>query len=283
MIISFSETLTWDSCQRQYYYQRVLNKMPNDHPDAMSTGTKGHQLLQSFYRAIQTGADKDSAKDYVDKAARQMMQSPFFDPATGDLLKAWSLVSKYIDETDFNVEILEVENRFLIPLSLFTDEPLLQDVQIGFTPDVVFRRKGGFCTVEDSKFVGRAWSQKKLNRFPQAKLYGIFLRKMGYNVTQASIRFFNTTKLTITTHPDTMTPQEPEILLRDFTNTVREIVNYKRAADDEIVLSETRRTMNYSSCQYCFFEQVCTAEAQGKDSSKLLKYMYRDSNYDYNS
>lgn len=287
LIISYSETLVWDSCPRQYYYQFARNLISNDLPDALTTGTKGHGLLQSFYRALQSGFDKEEAQRHVNSAAKKMMESPLFDPSVGDLLKAWSLVNKYIDETDFNIEVAEVENRFLMPLSNFTDDPLLMNVVIGFTPDVVFKRKGDFYTVEDAKFVGRAWSQKKLNRFPQAKLYEVFLRKMGYNVTRSSIRFFNTTTNKITDYGTTMTPQEPEILMRDFTGTVREIVEYRRraafTADGPDVLANTRRTMNYSTCQNCYFEEPCTTEAQGKDASKIFKYRYRKNDYDYNS
>lgn len=289
MIISYSETLSWDSCPRQYYYQNVLNLTPNELSEPITTGVKGHHLLQSFYRALQEGKDKETAKDYVYQSAKHLMESPFFDPNSMDLLKAWSLVNKYIDDTDFNVEIIEVENRFLIPLSYFYDDPFLSDVTIGFTPDVVFKRPGNYCTVEDSKFVGRAWSQKKLHRFPQAKLYGIFLRKMGYNITRSSIRFFNTTKSTITDYGDTPTLQEEKILIRDFVATVKEIVNYKRAAlaiyDDPQAMSNTRRTMNYTQCDHCFFEQPCTMQAQGKEeqASKILKHMFRKNDYDYNS
>lgn len=286
MIISYSETLSWDSCPRNYYYQNVLGLVPNELSEPITTGTKGHQLLQSFYRALQTGADKEIAKEYVYESAKHLMESPFFDPNSMDLLKAWSLVNKYIDDTEFNTEIIEVENRFLIPMSFFTDNPFLSDVTIGFTPDVVFKRPGNFCTVEDSKFVGRAWSQKKLHRFPQAKLYGIFLCKMGYNVTRSSIRFFNTTKNTITDYGDTPTPQEQETLIRDFTATVQEIAEYRRMikiADPQ--LKGPRRTMNYNICDSCFFEQPCTMQAQGKNeqASRVLTHMFKENDYDYNS
>jgi PD-(D/E)XK nuclease superfamily len=253
--------------------------MPSELSDAIDTGIKGHQLLQSFYQGLQNGLNKEESKELVHKKAKQMLDSPIFDPKMGDLLKAWSLVSKYITDTEFTNEIAIVENRFLFPLNKFTDDPLLADVQIGFTPDVVFKRKGDFYTVEDSKFIGRAWSQKKLNRFPQAKLYGLFLREMGYNVTRSSIRFFNTTKNEITSHSEGMTLQEPEILVDDFVATVREIVTYK----NQISHSKTRRTMNYSNCQYCWFEQPCTQEAQGKDASKTIKYLYKRNDYDYSA
>lgn len=281
-IISYSETLAWDSCPRQYYYQFILGLTPNDLSDAITTGTKGHHLLQAFYESMKIGATQDEALEYVHKKAKKMMESPLFDPATGDLLKAWGMVNKYIREATLPGSVELVENRFLVPLNMFTDDPVLANIQIGFTPDVVFNRKWGFYTVEDSKFIQRAWPKKKLNRFPQAKLYSIFLQKIGYNVTRSSVRFFNTTTGDITEHGDTMTPQEPAILIRDFIKTVREIALYKNEHQGE-VFEYTRRTMNYSNCQYCFFEQPCTTEAEGRDASKIFKYMFRKNDYDYSS
>jgi hypothetical protein len=288
LIISYSETLSWDSCPRQYYYQIIQKITPVEASEPLSVGIKGHSLLQHFYQGLQEGLSVEESKKRVHQKAKQYLDVPGLNPEMAELLKAWGLVSKYIELTDFSsYKIAIVENRFLFPLNRVTDDPMLAEVQIGFTPDVVLERKGGFYTVEDAKFIGRAWSQKKLNRFPQAKLYEIFLRDMGYNVTRSSIRFFNTSTNKITVHGDSMTPQEPAILIRDFVKTVKEIVAYKRLApmisDDPTVLSETRRTMNYSNCQYCWFETVCTTEAQGKDASKIIKHLYKRNDYDYSA
>jgi hypothetical protein len=280
VIVSYSETLAWDSCPRQYHYQHDLKIIPVDLSDALSKGIKGHGLLQYFYQGLQDGLPVAEAKERVRIKAKQYLDVPGLNPEMADLLVVWGLVNQFIDTTDFSsYEVAIVENRYLFPLNRFTDDPLLSDVQIGFTPDVVLKRKGGFYTVEDAKFIGRAWSQKKLNRFPQAKLYELFLNDMGYNVTRSSIRFFNTKTNKITVHGESMTPQEGEILKRDFVKTVREIVIYKAGIHHE----QTRRTMNYNNCQYCFFEQPCTAEAQGKDASKIIKHLFKRNDYDYSA
>lgn len=276
MIISFSELSKWDTCHRQYYYSFGLNLRPLEESDPISTGLKGHWLLQIFYTAMQNGATQEEARKIVEKKAAELLDQNKFT----DLIKAWLLVDKYIKETDFTSEAVLVETRFQYPARFLSNDPRLSDVQIGFTPDVVFKRKGGFYDVEDSKFVGRAWSQKKLNRFPQAKLYQILLQRMNYNVSRSSIRFFNTATNKITVNNAELKPAETDNLISDFVDGMLEVIDYRDRWKPGYAYP-LRRTMNYSACQYCAFEEPCTLEAQGKDASKTLKYQFKKSEYDY--
>lgn len=277
MIISFSEVNKWDQCKRAYYYNFTKNLRPLEESDPITTGGKGHKLLQTFYTAMQNGFTKEDALEKVKLHASKLLEENKFT----DLLKAWILVNNYIETTDFISEVVLVENRFQFPAHLLCpEESFFEGIQIGFTPDVVFKRKGGFHDVEDAKFVGRAWSQKKLNRFPQAKLYQIFLRRMGYNVSRSSIRFFNTSTNKVTVQNAELKQEEETNLLNDFLDGVVEVAEYRKnlLTGYEYPL---RRTMNYATCQYCAFEEPCTLEAQGKDASKTFKYQFTEGKYDY--
>lgn len=247
--------------------------------DPMSLGTKGHKLLQYFYEALSSGDSKEVAVKRTQEVAVANLKAEGIADV-GTLLKSWMLVDNYIRDNEFPRESVLVENRFLIAASNFTGDPYFDDVQIGFTPDVVFKR-GNFYDVEDAKFVGRAWSQKKLNRFMQAKLYQIFLRQMGYNVSRSTIRFFNTTTGKITRKDYVLGIDEETILIRDFLRAVQEALEFRSRSD--LYKNSARRTMNYSTCQYCFYEEICTLEAEGKDASKTIKYQFVKSDYDYNS
>src|SRR5690349_2796118 len=144
MIISYSELSKWDTCQRQYWYRFGLGLMPNEESDAISTGVKGHKLLQTFYTALQNGLTKEQALEMVNKHAKELLSQDFV--SDGSLALAWTLVANYIMENEFKNQLVIVENRFLIPLNkldpLFADEHDLNHVLIGFTPDVVFERTG---------------------------------------------------------------------------------------------------------------------------------------------
>lgn len=282
-IVSYSEIFKLDTCQRQYYYRFILGLQPQEESSAIDMGNKGHKLLQNFYNLLGEGKTKEQALKIITENATKLLTTVHFSEV-GNLWKAWTAVDNYIKATDFTSKAVIVENRYLIPAELlmsenFLDDYLLDDVQIGFTPDVVFEKQGGFYEVEDAKFVGRAWSKSKLNRFQQSKLYQIFLNRMGYKVTRSSIRFFNMTTGEIKEQKYTMSKEEEEILIRDFLNGVMDVVRFRN--QDSTDLQETRRTMNYTACQFCPFEFPCTLEAEGKDASKTLANLYVKSKYDY--
>lgn len=277
-IVSYSEVYKWQTCHRQYYYNFILGKRPNDESEAIATGVKGHKLLQDFYRLMAEGKTKEEAHKITTRNAAKLLELESFTSAKA-LLMAWTLVDNYIRATEFKAEAIIIENRFLLPVSAIDSDPALSHVQIGFTPDVVFKRTGGFIDVEDSKFVQRAWSQKKINRFPQSKLYHVFLSRMGYKISRNQIRFFNVTTGKVSAKPYTLAKVEEDILIHDFMSAVKEMLRYREAP--EHTLEFANRTMNYNACQFCDFEVPCSLEAEGKDASKTLKYFYKDSNYDY--
>lgn len=279
-IVSFSEVYKWDTCQRAYYYRFVLGLKPEEETEAITTGTKGHRLLQSFYTLIEEGKTRDEALELVRASAARMIKHESITEMKA-LLNAWTLVDNYIRTIDVLPKAALVENRFLLPVAgTLSLDPIFDDVVIGFTPDVVFKR-GEFYDVEDSKFVQRAWSKSKLDMFPQAKLYQVFLRRMGYNVSRSSIRFFNVATAKITEYHDTLDLAEEVNIVNDFLGGVREVLNYRSLSDDD--KERTRRTMNYGACQFCAFNYPCKLQKQGKDASKTLQHLYVKSDYDYNT
>lgn len=282
MIVSFSEVFKWQTCQRQYYYRFDLGLAPIEESDAIRTGVIGHRLLQSFHEMIREGKNKEESHEIVRKQAKKILDESSVTNF-GNLVKAWTLVDNYIRDTDFASEAVLVENRFLLPVSHLIGPALaesygLSDVQIGFTPDVVFERTGKKFDVEDYKFVARAWSGSKLNRFPQTKLYQIFLECMGYEISRSVLRFFNVTTGKINDQNYTLTDTARQILIKDFISGVREVVKYRTNS-----YREPARTMNYTACQFCSWEYVCSLQAEGKDATYTIETQFKKSEYDYNS
>lgn len=279
IIVSYSELSKWDTCKRQWYYRFELGLRPIEEAIPMTTGTKGHKLLQTFYTAMREGLPQPDAHDKTEaQAIRMLSEEKLGDPS---LLKAWIMVDNYVRSVNFTSEVVLIENRFLIPASTFTDDPELVDVNIGFTPDLVVKRSGDFHDVEDAKFVQRSWGDKKLKRYQQSKIYEILLKRMGYPISRSMIRFFNLETGKIYEHPYVLRPQEEETILRDFFTGVKEVVRYRRLSPEAKKL--TRRTSNYMTCQFCSFEHPCNLEAEGKDASRTLQSLYVKSSYDYSS
>lgn len=278
-VISYSELAQFDTCERKYHYSFDLGLRPIELSEAIATGTKGHKLLQSFYECMKEGKTLEESILVIQRKAKSLIasQSPI---EVGSLLKAWNIVDNYIRKTDFGTKKpILIENRFLLPATMLSDSPSISHIQIGFTPDVVFERTGGWLDVEDSKFIGKAWPQAKLDHFRQNKLYYIFLKRMGYKVSRCSVKFFNTTTGKIREESTTLTEVEEDIITRDFVRGLEEIVSYRAQPDTFKKLS--RRTMNYYTCQYCFFARPCKLEEQGKDATNMLKNQYMKNEYDY--
>ncbi len=276
-IVSYSELVKFQTCERQHWYRHGEDLQPNSESDAIDTGKKGHKLLQDFYELVRGGATKLDALEAVrKKAGREIAADPKPD---FNKVTAWTLIENYIKETDFTSSVSLIENRFLVPASRLTDDPFFEDVQIGFTPDVVFERKGGFLDIEDAKFIQRAWGDKKINRFPQAKLYQILMRSMGYNVSRTTIRFFNVKTGVLSYKNYELKPQEAKNLTQDFLAGIRPLVEKKRGSRE--IFAQAPRTMNMNACQYCSYTFICGLEAEGKDATKTKRIEFRKSSYDY--
>lgn len=289
MIISYSELFKFQTCKRQYQYSFGLGLRPLEESGPIALGSAGHKLLQVLYELLREGKTKEEALATVTRKAKEFSAIEGTGLVDFNMLKAWTLVENYIRDTDFTNEVELVENRFLIPInSIISEEEAgmhaneLDDVQVGFTPDLVCKRKGNKLDIEDAKFVARAWSKSKLNRYAQLKLYQIFLKRMGYDISRTVLRFFNTTTGDISTRAYTLTPAEEENLIYDFVQGAAELVQFKRYSDPALVNSAPR-TMNYTACQFCAFEFPCSLEAEGKDASKTLENLYKKNDYDYSS
>lgn len=277
VVVSYSEIFKWQTCRRQYYYRFIMGLKPIEESDAIQTGVKGHQLLQNFYELLGMGHSKDEAHMLTTKSAMKLLNGKGL--VDSNLIKAWTLVDNYIRDNDFTAKAVLIENRFLLPVASFYDDPSLSNVQIGFTPDVVFERNGRKIDVEDAKFVARAWSKSKKNRFQQIKLYQIFLECMGYDISRNVLRFFNVTTGEISVQNYTMSKEEERTLIHDFMEGVTEVVKFKTQAPE--IIEKAARTMNYTACQFCQFEYPCTLQAEGKDATNTLNTQFTKSDYDY--
>lgn len=283
VIISYSEIMKYQTCEREYFYGQTLGLQPAESNATIDTGSVGHKLLQKFYECRQQGIVKDDAREILKHEAKSIMDKNKFSIEA--ILPAWTLVDNYIHNNEFKAKAFLVENRFRLPVTKLLSESsyesthIYHDVEIGFTPDIVFEYADNKLDVEDSKFVQRNWPESKVNRFAQSKIYGILLKHMGYNVTRMSLKQFNVKTAEITEKPYFLTPVAERILIRDFMRGVDQVLAFKLL--DPETQAEAARTMNYNACQYCSFKFPCDLEAEGKDASKTLKYQYIKRDYDY--
>lgn len=287
-VISYSEVNIFHTCSRRYFYQMGMGLAPISMGPAIETGVEGHTYLERFYKSLQAGKTQ--------AASLKAMHNPD-SKMTGEKLKAWMLANDYASKLDLKEGFpLMVEEKVIHKpdesILAFKDEDRghtyyggneylgLDDLYIGFTPDLVWEYKNGRVEVEDYKFVQRAWPENKIAHYRQLSLYMAFLRERGIPVSRAVLRFFNATTNKISYQIYNPSDEELNILKSEFIRAALQVKAFK-----DLPVAEQRelaiRTLNYNTCQYCPFAYPCKLEGQGKSASKTLATQYTESEYGY--
>lgn len=273
-VISYSEVNIFHTCSRRYYYQMGMGLAPISMSPAIETGVEGHLLLERFYKSLQAGKTQAASLKSMHNPGNKM---------TGEKLKAWMLANDYASHLDLKEGFpLLVEEKIIHkPLESLDNEYLgLDDLMIGFTPDLVWEYKNGRIEVEDYKFVQRAWPENKIAHYRQLPIYMAFLRERGIDVSRAILRFFNATTNKISYQVYNPSDEELRLLKSEFIRAALEVKAFKDrpvAEQRELAI----RTLNYNTCQYCPFAYPCKLEGQGKSASKTLATQYTGSDYGY--
>lgn len=259
-VVSYTMVVSWQTCKWEFFYRFGLGLAPAQESNSINIGVHGHKLLENFYRAIQNGMDRKSARLAIQ---HQVAANP---PA--ELLKAWVLVDNYIrDELRLDGSVVKCEEPIIAPVAPDFD------LSIGITPDLLWHRTNKWYDLEDYKFIGRAWSDKKKSRYMQLNLYNVILRKLGYPISKGVLRFFNveTGKTSYKVYePDQTTLDN---IFKEFMVSAFEVQEFLNLSIPE-QRERATRTLNYNICQFCSYEYPCTLELQGKDASKTLATQY---------
>lgn len=259
MIVSYSEVSKWTTCQREYYYRFALNKRPMEESSPIMSGTNGHLMLETFYKALQRGCSREEA--------RREVQNQLPKRKTPELVKVWVLVDNYINSLPLEGSAVLVEQSFIVDI-----EPGLK---IGFTPDLLWDHKNKRLDIEDYKFVGRSWSHKKLSRYVQLDIYTVLLRKLGYSVDRAYLRFFNTETNKPSHKLYESSPARLERVFQEFIEYAHQVKAFKQLMP-ETQREAALRTLNINACNFCYFEYPCTLEQEGESAEKTLTTQYKE-------
>lgn len=274
-VVSYSEVSIFQYCTRRFYYQFGLGLRPIEQGKAIGTGVEGHTFLERFYKKLQSGATQADALDF-------MFEHNPKNTISGEKLKAYTIASGYARDLKLQGEPWAVEQPVIVKPTEHISHGVLgiNDLYIGFTPDLVWEKPNGFLEVEDYKFSGRDWNPKKVSHYRQLNIYNALLREQGHNVSRGILRLFNTTtgqNREIIFDPSI---KELTILKSEFVRAALQVKEFK-----ELPITEQReiaiRTLNYQSCGFCPYTFPCSLEAQGKDATRTLETQFTHSDYGY--
>lgn len=258
-LVSYTAVSTFLTCPREFYYRFVLNRTPIEQSKAITQGVVGHTMLESFYRDIRDGVDRETA--------RQNMQHYLPSHMTVEMSKVWALVDNYVRDLTLEETLLFVEDPMTVPVA--------DDLEVAFTIDLAWLYKAKWIELEDYKFIGRTWPNNKLIRYSQLDIYMAMLRKLGYPAKKGTLRFFNLEINKI--QKKVYEPSEVKLarVYEEFVMNawkVKDFLDLPLENQQEFAV----RTLNYNTCQYCQFVYPCDLELEGKDASNTLATQYKE-------
>lgn len=147
---SYSNINTFRACQRKYYYRSILGIQKKKWSKALRLGIEGHEILKTFFLALQQGGTLESARAAAEAFANERMEEIAEITFEDEMLDArkeveviWWIIEQYIERYASDWTILHVEEEFIIQLT--------NGAVITFTPDLVVRDRNGAVWIVDHK------------------------------------------------------------------------------------------------------------------------------------
>lgn len=278
-LISNSETTTWLTCRRKYYFEYFLDLEPKQFSDAISNGILYHACLEAYYAAKSLGGeDEEFCRSAGIEPLIAAMQSDNADIA--QLGKMRALLHAYWDHyasDDDRYEVYAVETKLKIDLS--------EDYAMVGTIDLIWKDKEtGKYWMVDHKSAYNFWTEEQAEMTGQFTKYVVLGRNAGLDVAGVIVNQLRTREL----KPGNelfrriyIRPTEPKIrdVLKQHMNTSFEIMGSR----NNIPVEDYIPVFNKFICANCSFLSLCDTMSNGADIKYGIQQDYRKrTGYGYN-
>lgn len=273
MIISNSQIMSLQTCEKRFFYEHNDTLRPVEYPINVERGIFGHRLFETFYKKMQEGGTYDECVEATNPVLLEGLSNP-------ELLKAYRLVLAF-GAWSFTQpwKVVEVEANHMYPVGEDT---------FAYTPDVVLEWdsgvKRGQRLMIDFKFTGQYWNDNELDAFQQLPKYMVYYNKENPDnkVTHCAVAMLNT-------RAPVDAKGEKLFLFKWLNINKKKLQEVER--ENEIMMKRVRhvketygpedymRTVSTFTCKMCFFAKPCTMEFAGNDTSRILKLMFKPNTY----
>jgi CRISPR/Cas system-associated exonuclease Cas4 (RecB family) len=261
LVLSNSHISQWRTCTRQFWYGSVRNLKPKNMPQAISRGTFGHSLLETWYKT----KDTRKLEQVIINALNNNLDLKIATPI-------YQLVLKYIQhyENEKYYPTYEVELRHTIPLT--------DSIKFSYKPDLILRIQSDTLVVVDHKFIYDFYDTDLLAFQPQIPKYISALRYEGVPIEYGIVNqirtrpgvneIFNRSIL----DPD---DYELKVIWEEHLQAAQEIEQFITNPPDIIP-----RVNNIMICKGCMFRELCRNELKGLNTEIMVEEHFEPSDYD---
>ena len=290
LLVSNSEYLTWNSCQRRYYYEYDRKLSPKAYSGALGIGVIGHELLETLFRAEMQGVEYSSVAEILQGRFMEMYSNAGWDKES--LFKANELVTIY-DSAFNNVEneygnrrIKAVEQEYFMYMGNLEGGVRLY---MPFKLDVVIQYENGETDIWDHKFVYNFYDDQKIQLTPQFQKYLLgFEEVTGVHPNDLVINQLRTRPLKNPTRDQQFyrefVPFRPKVasrMMHDHFAAATEIQSWK----DDLSMNEkdwsSKRVFNPMVCNGCPFVSICISDLRGDNTDAIIESSYKLNEYGY--
>lgn len=276
MIVSNTEITSKNTCHKQHDYMYNQELEPTQYSIAVRRGVAGHAVFETYYLSRQNNMSHRAAVDDAMDTLYSIIGSSDPDDIEHTQMLAhlsW-LMLKYFDYySDDTFKVLAVENVFAAPIA--------NDVNFGMYLDVLIERTTGeyrgSIDLLDHKFVNNFKTPQDLKLDAQQPKYIKVTRLNDINVRQAIFNQIRYRKMKDPSPTDLFrrspllsTKQAIETVWQEAGDTAVDL--YLEKINDDF---NTRRTLSYSACKYCFFKDLCMAELAGEDTTIMRNTQFQ--------
>jgi hypothetical protein len=273
--VSHSEAEAFLQCQRRWLYGYGWNLTKKQHGTALTRGTTGHKVLETFYASILEGVTPEQAYgrvlDELDFAEAEHQ--------TGDETGSRTLremITTYFEHEPFvsqGYEVLAVEQEF----TLEYDE---EGIAYPFVVDLILRDPQGKVVVVDHKFQYDFLTIADMQVMPQLAKYVGSIRALGL---PADYAVYNQLRYRTKKDPSwtdivrqSEVPLTPTRIVRTFNEQVKtaaRIIEFKNKTPEQ-QNEDALRVGVKMICKSCPFKDLCAEDLQGGNVKTLINAEY---------
>jgi len=276
--ISNSETTTWLTCQRKYYFEYILDLEPKKFSDAINNGILYHACLENYYASKSLGHSEVECRQIGLEPVLIAMQREDNDIVS--MGKVHALLNAYWDHymiDDERYEVYAVETKLKAELS--------EDFALVGTVDLIWKdTETDKYYMVDHKSSYNFWSDEQSEIAAQFVKYVVLGREAGLDVAGVIVNQLRTRDLKPGNELFRRTYVRPtEAKVRDVTrqhiNASANIVEARENLSPE----EFIPVFNKFICANCPFLSLCDTMSNGSNIDYAIQQDFKKrTGYGYN-
>lgn len=280
-LISNSEVESRLTCERKHLFTYIFERESKHKSRSLNIGIVGHEILATYYKALQEGLNKSDAEQEAMKHLTKLFVAEEYPP--DDLGTVHALLSRYFaqDTLAGNVKILEVETDFYLPIN----KDYWYGMRLDLLVEALVGSQKGRILLIDHKFTYDFYSYDDLKLNPQMPKYVVPVMQAGYDVKDA---YINQIRTRFPAHlipkksnddlfqrmPVGLTKERIKSALKHQMLMSERIIEFRRMPL-ELQIESSVPVLNKMICRNCPFKNACEMVEDGMSPDKALGPEYK--------